>query len=318
MKRVLCVGHAVQDFVFRTPRLPHGAEKHRATGFVPVGGGPAATAAVAVARLGGAARLVARVGADLIADTIRGELEGYGVDCRHLRRFAGHQSSVSAVFVDDAGERLIVNHADAAIPTDPAWLADAVTLDDVDAVLADTRWPAGGEHLLKRARQAGLPAVLDADVPVPREGGLLAAATHVAFSAAGLRDFSGCADGHDALGRALQDYARQSRQWCCVTLGGDGVLVADGRANPAASPDSPGLQRVPAFAVTPVDTLGAGDVWHGAFALALAEGATESAAVRAASAAAAVKVTRHGGRAGTPGRAERDSLLESNSLPENG
>jgi sulfofructose kinase len=318
MKRVLCVGHAVQDFVFRTPRLPHGAEKHRATGFASVGGGPAATAAVAIARLGGAARLVARVGADPIAEAIRGELEAYGVDCRHLRRFAGHQSSVSAVFVDDAGERLIVNHADPAMPADPAWLADAVTLDDIDAVLADTRWPAGGEHLLSRARQAGLPAVLDADVPVPREGDLLAAATHVAFSAAGLRDFSGCADTHDALGFALQDYARRSRQWCCVTLGGAGVLVADGRASRTASPDAPSLQRAAAFAVTPVDTLGAGDVWHGAFALALAEGATEPAAVRAASAAAAIKVTRHGGRAGAPARVERDALLESNSSTENG
>jgi sulfofructose kinase len=75
------------------------------------------------------------------------------------------------------------------------------------------------------------------------------------------------------------------------------------------------LQRVPAFAVTAVDTLGAGDVWHGAFALALAEGDSELAAVRAASAAAAIKVTRHGGRAGAPTRAERDELLQPDSSP---
>jgi sulfofructose kinase len=71
---------------------------------------------------------------------------------------------------------------------------------------------------------------------------------------------------------------------------------------------------VPAFVVTAVDTLGAGDVWHGAFALALAEGEDEPAAVRAASAAAAIKVTRHGGRAGAPTRAERDALLHDDSL----
>ncbi|MBU6377671.1 MAG: sugar kinase [Gammaproteobacteria bacterium] len=323
MKRVLCVGHAVHDFIFRTPRLPQGAEKYRATGFSEVGGGPAATAAVAIARLGGAARLVARVGDDSIADSIRRELEGHGVDCRHLRRYAGHRSSVSAVFVDDAGERLIVNHTDAALPVDPAWVDTEVTLDDVHAVLADTRWPTGAECLLRRARQAGLPAVLDADVPVPQTGGLLAAATHVAFSAAGLRDFSGAANTEAALGAALQQYAVQTRQWCCVTLGGAGVLVADGRERHAASGQSghqashrptTALQRMPAFAVTPVDTLGAGDVWHGAFALALAEGENETAAVRAASAAAAIKVTRHGGRAGAPTRAERDALLQQESM----
>lgn len=303
MKRVLCVGHAVQDFVFRTPQLPQGAEKHRATGFSEVGGGPAATAAVAIARLGGAARLVARVGDDSIATTIRGELERYGVDCRHLRRFAGHQSSVSAVFVDDAGERLIMNHTDPALPADPAWL-DEVSLDEVAAVLVDTRWPAGALWMLRRARACGLPAVLDADVPVPKDGALLEAATHVAFSAAGLRDFAACAADESSLGQTLQALASRMGRWCCVTLGGAGVLMADGRAQDAA------LQRSPAFKVTAVDTLGAGDVWHGAFALALAEGADESSAARAASAAAAIKVTRPGGRAGAPTRRERDALLE--------
>jgi sulfofructose kinase len=68
---------------------------------------------------------------------------------------------------------------------------------------------------------------------------------------------------------------------------------------------------VPAFDVTAVDTLGAGDVWHGAFALALAEGMDERAAVRAASATAALKVSRFGGRDAVPTRAERDQLLES-------
>lgn len=188
MKRVLCVGHAVQDFIFRTPQLPHGAEKHRASGYCEAGGGPAATAAVTVVRLGGAARLVSRLGEDAVATTIRAELERYGVDCHHLRCFAGHQSSVSAVFVDDAGERLIVNHTDASLPVDPSWL-DEVSLDDVAAVLADTRWPQGAERLLRRATAAGLPAVLDADVPVPKDGRLFEAATHIAFSLAGLRDF---------------------------------------------------------------------------------------------------------------------------------
>ena len=107
MSRVLCVGHAVQDFVFGVEALPTRGEKYRARSFTTVGGGPAATAAVAIARLGGEALLAARIGDDLAAGLIAAELEGYGVDCRWLRRFAGCGSSVSAVMVDPAGERMI-------------------------------------------------------------------------------------------------------------------------------------------------------------------------------------------------------------------
>lgn len=302
MKRVLCVGHAVQDYVFRVLRLPSRAEKYRASGFATAGGGPAATAAVAIARLGGAARLAARLGDDTIAAEIETELRGFGVDCSALRRFPGHGSSVSAVLVDDAGERMIVNHTDPGMPADPAWI-DALALADVDAVLADTRWPEGAARALARARSAGLPAVLDADLPVPADGALVRAATHVAFSEPGLRQYA--AD--DDLPRALRRVAHDTGAWCAVTVGGDGVLVVDGRATAGRAG---ALERLPAFAVEVVDTLGAGDAWHGAFALALTEGATEQDAVRAASAAAALKVSRPGGRAALPTRGERDRLLE--------
>lgn len=310
MKRVLCVGHAVQDFVFRVPRIPDQAEKYRASEFSAVGGGPASTAAVAIVRLGGAARLAARVGDDLVGRIIRDELEDYGVDCRHLHHFVGHQSSVSAVFVDATGERLIVNHADATLPMDPAWLETAVYWDDVDSVLADTRWPEGAEWALSEARRRGKVAVLDADVPVPMDGRLLDAATHVAFSLPGLQSLTGCSDESAEIGAALVGVARRAARWCCVTRGAHGVLVAEGRPGFGAGT----LHEIPAFAVTPVDTLGAGDVWHGAFALALAEGADEAAAIRSACAAAAVKVTRSGGRKGAPTREERDRLLAGNSL----
>jgi sulfofructose kinase len=303
MKRVLCVGHAVQDYVFRVTRMPERAEKHRATGFATAGGGPAATAAVAIARLGGAARLAARLGDDTIAAEIETELRGFGVDCSALRRFAGRQSSVSAVFVDDAGERMIVNHTDPRMPTDPTWIDD-LALADVDAVLADTRWPEGAARALARARSAGLPAVLDADLPVPADGALLRAATHVAFSEPGLRQYAG----DDDLPQALCRVARDTGAWCAVTVGADGVLVADGRRRGAEAAGA--VERLPAFRVQAIDTLGAGDAWHGAFALALTEGATEQDAVRAASAAAALKVSRSGGRAALPTRGERDRLLE--------
>jgi sulfofructose kinase len=222
------------------------------------------------------------------------ELRDYGVDCSHVRRCAGCASSVSAVIVDARGERMIVNNLDPSLPVDPAWLPAPAAVG-ARAVLVDTRWPEGALAALHAGRAAGMPAVLDADRPIPPDGALLRAATHVAFSADALADYTGIGE----PARALAQVARALPGWCCVTAGRDGVYtMADGR-----------LRRHAAFEVAVVDTLGAGDVWHGAFALALAEGHDAAVAVRVASAAAALKVQRAGGRAGAPTRAELDSFL---------
>jgi sulfofructose kinase len=291
---VLCVGHAVQDFVFGVAEFPTRAQKHRAESFESVGGGPAATAAVAIARLGGRAHLAARVGEDEVGRLIAAELEGYGVDCSALRRCPGCASSVSAVLVDRRGERLIVNRLDPGLPIESGWLPGPRGLGAA-AVLAETRWPEGALTALESARRAGVPGVLDADVPVPADGRLLAVASHVAFSADALREYTGRQD----LEEALREVSARIGAWCCVTAGASGVYVAEaGRT-----------WHLPAFAVAVVDTLGAGDVWHGAFALALAERQVALQAVRFASAAAALKVGRPGGRRGAPLRTEVEAML---------
>ena len=289
---VLCVGHAVQDFVFSVPSIPTTPAKHRATAFASMGGGPAATAAVCIAGLGGTALLAARVGDDAIADLIEAELVGYGVDCAYLRRAAGCSSSVSAVFVDERGERLIVNHLDPGLPDAADWLPSPEALG-CGAVLADTRWPAGAMAALVAAREAGLPAVLDADQPIPPDGALLRTATHVAFSQDALAEYTGETDPVQGL------HAAGLSTWCCVTVGVQGVHILQNGVH----------QHLPGHRVPVIDTLGAGDVWHGAFALALAEGQRESSAVRFASAAAALKVQRAGGRRGTPERSELSQFL---------
>ena len=295
----MCIGHAVQDFVFSLPDLPAGGRKFRAEGFASVGGGPAATAAVAIARLGGEASLAARIGEDAVADAIVSELEGYGVDCARVKRFAGRTSSLSAVMVDARGERMIVNYRDAGMPAGPEWLGGD---DRFDAVLADTRWPEGAAEGFALARGAGVPAVLDADDPVPDDPAMLARATHLAFSADGLQGLTGEAD----PARALNSVHARFGAWVCVTDGARGVMICD----------AAGISAAGAFAVDVVDTLGAGDVWHGAFTLRLAEGAREADAVRFANAAAAIKVTRTGGRAGAPRRAEVEAFLATHQEME--
>ena len=299
MAGVLCCGIAVQDFVFAVDSIPTTAEKHRARDLAVVGGGIAASAAVAVARLGGRAWLATRLGDDLVGDAIVADLAREGVDVALARRFPGCRSPLSAVMVDAAGERLILSYSDAAIPGDPGWLPSTLP-SGVAAVLGDTRWEEGSRRLFDIARLAGAPAVLDAD-RAPRLPDLLSAASHVALSAQALREISAAED----LAEALARLRAVTPAWLGVTDGARGVFVLMPGASQASQ-----VVHSPGFAVNVVDTLGAGDVWHGAFALALGEGQPEVSAVRFASAAAALKCTRFGGRAGTPTRTELEAFLE--------
>jgi sulfofructose kinase len=274
--------------------MPTRAEKHRAKDAAIVGGGCGANAAVAVARLGGTARLAARLGDDPVGAMIVADLEAEGVDCTLARRFPGGRSSFSSVFIDAAGERQIVNFRDPNLSFDAGWLQDAMP-GDFDAALADTRWPQGAAALLAAARARSRPGVLDAEPPIAEAAEALQLASHVAFSAQGLREFTGI----DGLEKALQDAARQTKAWLCVTDGPRGVIYLDENAP----------RRVPAFETEVLDTLGAGDIWHGAFTLALGEGRGEIDAIRFANAAAAIKCTRFGGRAGTPNRQEVEQFM---------
>lgn len=284
MARVLCVGSAVIDFVFQVDGLPSGPGKYRAGDARIVGGGCAANAAVAIARLGGEALLAGRMGDDEVGTMILAGLEAEGVDTRLVSRRPGGRSAFSSVLVDADGERQIMSFRGDGLSDDTALIEAAPPLD---AVLADTRWSPGSRAALALARTRSIPGVLDAEDPIDPD--LPPLASHVAFSAPGLRSLG---VSHPA--------AAVPGGWACVTDGAEGVVISDGT-------------HVPACPVAAVDTLGAGDVWHGAFALRLAEGATEIEAVRFACAAAALKCTRFGGRAGAPTRAETEDFLERNT-----
>ena len=239
--------------------------------------------------------LASRLGSDQVAEMIAAGLDADGVDCTMLRRFEGKRSSFSSVFIDQTGERQIVNFRDPELPMDAGWLQAALP-GDFDAALADTRWPDGAEVLMKIARERGVPGVLDGEAPIREAEAALGLASHIAFSAQGLRDWAG----HNDLDTALGDAAVETGAFVCVTDGAKGVVWRQGTAS--------GFE--PAFAITPVDTLGAGDVWHGAFALRLGEGASATDAIRFASAVAAIKCTRINGRAGYPIRAETETFLK--------
>ncbi len=298
MTSILTVGVAVIDFVFSVDEMPKAGTKTRAQNAVVVGGGCAANAAAAISRLGGSAHLAARVGQDMVGDLIVSGLRDEGVDCSLVRRFENGRSSYSSVVVDRSGERMIVNYRDKTLDFGATWLASS-DLPDFDAVLADTRWPEGARVAMEKARERGAPGILDAEPPVREAQAALGVASHIAFGQRGLLDFTGETDFETALRAA----AAETGAWVCVTLGDKGVTWLE----------DDGVAHMPSFAVQAVDTLGAGDVWHGAFAMKLGEGAGEKQAIRFANAVAALKCTRFGGRAGAPRAAEVEAFLAGNS-----
>ena len=296
--KVICVGHSALDRVFTVDAWPQDSAKVRARTFVEVGGGMAANAAVAIARLGGEVHFWGPAGADSVADIMRAHLQAAGVNASGLRRYAGFYSSTSAILIDARGERLIVSYRGTALEAPADWLP----LDEVSsagALLADVRWPQGAILALRAARRAGIPSVVDADTAeFATLQALAGEAEYAVFSEHGLACFAGEGDIEGGLRRALALGAR----FAAVTQGERGVHWLD-------AGEGGGPRHLPAFAVQAIDTLAAGDVFHGAFALELARGAAPVAALRFAAAAAAVKCTRPGGRSGSPSRDEVERFL---------
>lgn len=297
---VLCAGIAVEDFLFKVERFPTPGTKMRASDLVATTGGCAANAAVAVARLGGRARFAGPVGTDDASRHFLDALAKTGVDPSGVLAVAGGSIPVSGIFIDDNGEKMVATlHGkglDGATPSD----ADAL-VGDIDILLVDNRFPAFVLPICRAAMARGVPVVLDIDKATKPDDPLFAAATHLIFSSEALAATTGNAD----LGAALTGIATTVssfpvRSFLAVTNGPDDVLWLERGA----------LRRMPVFAVDAVDTLGAGDSFHGGFTLALAEGRDELAAMRFGAAAAALKCTRFGGISGTPGRAEVDAFLQ--------
>jgi sulfofructose kinase len=297
---VLCVGQATLDHVLTVADDLVVGRKHVAQRHDVVGGGLAANAAVAVSRLGGTAALASVIGHDETGDRVLAGLRAEHVDTRLVQQADTVSTPFSAVIVSADGARTIVNHSPAELLAQPC-----PDLDDVscDAVLVDGRWPAGTSTALSLARRRSLPGVVDVDRSAVDSAVIatcLDLASHLVFSEDALRDLTGTSSPTDGLRRV----ARDTGAHVSVTLGARGVVWIDGAD----------VRSLGAFVVDAVDTTGAGDVFHGAVTLALAEGADEARAFAFASAAAALKCTRPGARAGIPNRTEVDDLLDHSQI----
>jgi sulfofructose kinase len=292
MLDVLCVGHAPYDITMGVGHHPGPDEKMQAEAMRCSGGGPAANAAVAVRRLGGSSAFCGYLGRDVYGDAHAAELAAEGVDLGWTVR-GEPPTSISAILAKPDGTRSVVNYK-----RDTPWLTPAA-LDGLpqmaaQVLLFDGHEPLISPGLVAWARSRGIPTVLDAG-SVHR--GTEALAPHIDYLVGSERfalDWTRSNDAEAALG-ALADLAPS----VVITRGGDGLLWArHGEAGHMA-----------AFAVRAVDSTGAGDAFHGAFALGLARGMAWPDLLRYASAAGALACTHVGARAGIPDAAAVHALL---------
>lgn len=235
--RVLLAGLCTVDLVQRVDELPEPGHKVQSRSVDVAAGGPATNAAVTVAALGGAATLLTVLGAHPLAELARADLAACGVDV--LDVYPGHirPPAMSAVAVRERdGERTVVSHNAVAAPERLA--LDGAAMPGADAVLVDGHHPDVALGAARWARERGIPVVLDAGSWRPVFVDLLQLADVAACSA----QFRAPDGALDAVPTVITTAGAHPVRWRSHGCSGE-VAVPDVEAR---------------------DTLGAGDVWHGA------------------------------------------------------
>ncbi len=295
MSGILVIGSANMDLVAFSDRLPQPGETLLGT-FHSFEGGKGGNQAVAAARAGGKVAFLGRIGLDLFGARLRKSLEENGVDTHLLGKVEG--PSGVAIIMSGGGDNMIVVAAGANSQVTEAAIGPE-SFSGIGFVLAQLETPLEGViKAAKLAREKGAVFILD---PAPARALPDALLANV--------DWLTPNEGEAAmlLGlRELGDPLQAARR--LKALGPRGVVLKLGEKGSVLLAESEPV-LVPAQKVSALDTTAAGDAFNGAFAVALAEGKPALVAVRFATAAAAISVTRHGAQPAMASRREIEEFL---------
>lgn len=263
-------------------------------------GGLTATALVAASRLSARCAFAGALGLDELSSFIleRFRQENIDISPTVLREDA---HPVHAIIVVDESHhtRNIFYNLDGVIGTDPLLPAPDV-IQSAAVLFVDHIGIDGAIRAAAIARKADIPVVADLENDQsPRFAELLALVDHLVIS----WDFARTISGASKPAAAVETLVSESRKAIVITCGADGCWYSNGLPG-----DHPRHQ--PAFKIKVVDTTGCGDVFHGAYAAALAKGVPLEERIRFAAAAAAMKATQRGGQAGIPIRSAVDHFLK--------
>ena len=291
---ILCIGHACYDLIFQVPHHPDEDEKLSSTAHLACGGGPAANAAVAIARLGLQPGFIGYLGNDLYGDQHLAELEAEAVETGFILR-GPTATPVATLIVKPDGKRSVVNYteAKAMLPAnhyslDPDQLPSVLLLDGHQAEIS--------VELVKQAKRYAIPSILDAGSLHPGTQRLMTEVDYLAAS----EKFAKQLTRQDKPNLALQSMQTIAPN-VIITLGEHGLIWS--RDNQTGS--------LPAFKVNTVDSTGAGDAFHAGLAAAFAMQKSWEDSLVFASAVAALCCTKVGAQPGMPTKNEVDVFLKN-------
>lgn len=286
---VLCLGHASYDLVFSMTHHPQADEKTTADQFLGCGGGPAANAAVTVARLGYRAAFSGYLGNDVYGDSHLKELQAEGVDSRLVVRGPA-PTPLSVILVKPDGKRALINYKGET----KALSEDSVDFSGIcpKIVLFDGHERSLSLRFLQQTHNK-IPSVLDAGSLHDGTSALMDKVDYLVCSEKFALQYAG--NEHSALSR-LATLAPA----VVITFGERGLIWRRGA-------DS---GNVPAPQVCVIDSTGAGDAFHGAFAAAVSAGMKWLDVLHYASVAGALCCTQMGARPGLPNRSQHQALSQ--------
>lgn len=293
---IAALGSANLDFVVRADRLPGPGETIFGSSFTTVPGGKGLNQAVAAQRAGGAVCFVGAVGHDTYGAGLREFLHSEGIDTSALDTVDG-PTGTAHITVQESGENSIVVVAGANGEVHRLTDEGRAAILRSDALLMQFEVPQTA--LLDAARLAREHGILTVLTPAPAIAPLPGLLEHIDIVVPNQHEVTLLAGIEDAVAATL---ALSEGRLCVTTLGADGVLVARNGAIET---------RVPARRVRPVDTTAAGDTFTGTLVARLVAGDSLDRALRWATTAASISVTRHGAASSMPHRAEVETLIDT-------
>jgi ribokinase len=296
--RIVVLGSFNADLVSYVQRLPDRGETVAGTRFVTGPGGKGSNQAVAAARLGAQVTFIARVGQDTLSEIGLTLWREEGIDTSYISRDPAAATGVASIFVDEAGHNVIVVTLGANNELRPVHVDEAeAAIAAADVLLVQLESPLETvAYALEVAKRHGIRTILN---PAPAQPLPATVLQHVDIVTPNEHELPlvAQADSTEAATQAL------------LKAGVDTVLVTFGKRGAGFATREGDGGLIPAYTVEAVDTVGAGDAFCGALAVALAEGRHIEDAITFANAAAAISVTRPGAAASMGRRTEVEALM---------
>ena len=297
--RIVVVGSFNTDLVSYVQRMPRPGETVHGDTFMTGAGGKGSNQAVAAARLGAEVTFIGRLGKDVFANLAYEIWDAEGINSDYVVQDEESATGVAPIFVDSAGENMIVvvlgaNSRVQSSDIDAA--RERIAAADVLVAQLEINTDMV-TYALQVAKEVGITTILNPAPAAPIARETIQLADFLTPNETELESLSGgpVSDVEEAA-RALMT---RDDQTVVVTMGAQGAQIV--------SRDQSDLQ--PTFNVDVLDTTGAGDAFNGALAVGLAEGKTLNDAVRFANATAALCVTKAGAAGSAPYRADVDAML---------